>query len=103
MTKEEFMELEKENKYIYNLINAHVEAHSKKLDALFTPLKKDMKALGFMLCVHFHVTPIRVSIFNDTTEDAQSLVFANFEVLEATDNFDPLVRDIVEKWLGDLT
>lgn len=102
MTKEEFKELEKENAYISNLLKVATEANVEKLNEFFFSLIDDLKAYDFMVCAHFHYNPIRIDVFDGTDEGSQSLTIANFEVIKKTDNFDPLVLDLIEIWLRDL-
>jgi len=102
MTKEEFIEIEKQNRYINDLLKIHQKDTEQKLESFFDSLAEEVRRYGFTVCVHTRTDKINISVYDGTEDHSQHLTIESFEVVEKTDNFNPLVLDLVEIWLRDL-
>ena len=102
MTKQDFIEIKKQNKYINDLLKMNQDENSHKLENFFHGLKEGMDAYDFYVCIHTHADNVFVNVYDGTKEDSQSLTIQNFKVIKKSDNFNPLVFDLVEIWLRDL-
>ncbi len=102
MTKEEFIEIENQNKYINDLLKKHQKDIQQKLESFFDGLSEEIGGYGFTVCVHTHTDRINISVYDGTKGHSQHLTIESFEVVKKTDNFNPLVLDLVEIWLRDL-
>ncbi len=99
MKIEEFKELEKENKYISNLLTAHQENIQEKIEEFFKTLHNDIHQHGFSVCIHTHYFPTLISVFNGLEKDSDRLSIQNFKIIDKTNNFNIVVMELVEDWL----
>ena len=100
MTKTEFKQIDKENEYISNLLEAHKEKIATTLDSFFSPLYEEIKPHGFIFCMHTHYHPIKVNVYDGTSDDSNKLTIEDFKITEQTVDFPDHVLEIVKKWLG---
>lgn len=99
MTKTEFKEIDKENEYISNLLRTHQKGIQKKLDVFFETLGNAIKEHGFIHCIHTHYFPSRVSVYDGTEKESHNLIIQNFEIINQSSSFPPVVMKIIKEWL----
>lgn len=102
MKKEYFIEIEKHSSYINNLLNVTQKANQEKLDLFFNDLSAAVSAYGFGVCVHVHFDPVRVTVYNGVEALSHHLTIQNFSVIDKSDDFNPVVLELVESWLRGL-
>jgi len=101
MTKEKFKLLDKENKYISNLLEAHKEKIEKQMKVFIEPLKEIAREHGFLCCIHTHYFPSVISIYDSTLDDSNKLTIQNFKIIDFNNDFPMAVIKLVEDFIAD--